>query len=146
MESLAPTNGMVDNTNPATEGKAGHCLISPDMRFLQINETLASFHDMSADAHIGIPVGEIAPALEIALKDMMEQLKETSRASGVVEYKTNAGRGVEDERQWIATLSPVFDQHGEMLAAFDTMTPFWIMSGQKVERRLWRGMGELKAN
>lgn len=117
MDKCTSTSNVVPEEASFETAPSGVCLISTDFRFLQINQTMAASNGLAVEDHLGKPVADVAPELGATLKHMMEQSVETGMPVGPVEYSSGRTAEAGTARHWIATLSPVLDEHGKIFAA-----------------------------
>ena len=94
----------------------GLAVLTPDMRFLRINERLAEINGISAEAHIGRTVREVVPDLAGRAEIIVRHILETGQPVLNVEFtgETTAQPGV--RRTWIESLTPVRGPDGKIAA------------------------------
>lgn len=104
-----PTLRLVYDTAPI-----GLALLSPDCRYLQINQRLTEICGISVEGHVGRTVRECVPALA----DAVEEIVRSIMASGepVIGVEVAGQRTDEPEqRSWITYWHPLRGQTGEIL-------------------------------
>ena len=52
-----------------TKAPAGFVILDRDLRYIKINETLARYHGLTAEDHVGSPLHEVSPFIAEALSD-----------------------------------------------------------------------------
>ena len=94
----------------------GLAVLTPDMRFLRINERLAEINGISAEAHTGRTVREVVPDLAGRAEKIVRHILETGQPVLNVEFtgETTAQPGV--RRTWIESLTPVRGPDGKIAA------------------------------
>jgi PAS domain S-box-containing protein len=63
----------------------GLCVLSQDLRFLRIDETMAQFNGYAPEEHLGRTVLEVVPDLEPVARSLMNQMVETGEPVGPFE-------------------------------------------------------------
>lgn len=89
--------------HPAPIGLAA---LDTNLRFLRINDRLAEINGISATAHIGKTVQEIAPSLEAQAREVTAEILRTGRPIADIEFsgETAAQPGV--NRSWLEGWHP----------------------------------------
>jgi PAS domain S-box-containing protein len=88
-----------------TTAPVGLCFLSPEYRYLRINEALAAMNGLPAAAHLGRTVREVLPALATAVEPIFAQVLATGEPLAdveIVEERPGGGR-----RIWQASYYPV---------------------------------------
>lgn len=95
----------------------GLCVLSRDLRFLHINETMAQFNGHKAEDHIGQRLSQVLPGLEGAARDLMNELLATGQTLGPFEVVGETPARPGETRYWMEVWSPLTDEQGEIIAA-----------------------------
>ncbi|HVK68916.1 MAG TPA: GAF domain-containing protein, partial [Polyangium sp.] len=99
---------------------AGLCVLDTDLRYVNVNETLAHYNGTSVAAHIGRTIGEVVPGLTGSIEALLRRVFDTGESSMDHEYRmeTPAQPGV--LRDWISSYVPIKDPAG-MVQAVNVM-------------------------
>jgi PAS domain S-box-containing protein len=110
----------------------GLCVLSEELRFLRINETMAEFHGYTAAQHLGRSVSDVVPDLEPVARRLMKQIIDTRMPLGPFEVagETPADPGV--QHFWMEYWSPVTDERGEIIGA--SVAAVEITERKRIER------------
>jgi PAS domain S-box-containing protein len=93
----------------------GLACLSPDCRYLQINQRLTEICGISVEAHLGRSVRECVPALAEAVEGIVRSIMETGEpVTGIEVAGQRADRT--DERSWITYWHPLRAPTGEIVA------------------------------
>src|SRR5258705_1460184 len=92
----------------------GLACLSPDSRYLQINQRLTEICGISVEDHLGRSVRDCVPALADAVEDIVRSIMETGEPVMGIEV---AGQRADqtDERFWITYWHPLRNQSGEIV-------------------------------
>lgn len=92
----------------------GLAFLSPDCRYLQINQRLTEICGISVEGHIGRSVRECVPALADSVKRIVDSIMETGEPVTGVEV---AGQrpGQNEDRYWITYWHPMRGPAGEIV-------------------------------
>jgi PAS domain S-box-containing protein len=95
-----------------TTAPAGLAILDDELRFLQINETLAGIRGLPAQKHLGRTVGEAMPRLAPVIEPIMRRVLETGEAALNFELsgETLAQPGL--IRHWVASCFPIVGAYG----------------------------------
>ncbi|MDI1480237.1 ATP-binding protein [Polyangium sp. y55x31] len=98
--------------NVYTTSPAGLCVLDTELRYVNINETLARYNGASVAAHIGRTVWEMVPGVAAPIDGALRHVLETGDSSMDNEYRmeTQGQPGV--LRDWIASFVPIKDTSG----------------------------------
>jgi two-component system cell cycle sensor histidine kinase/response regulator CckA len=90
-----------------TDAPAGLAILDAELRYVRLNQTLASMNGRSIAQHIGKRVGEVLPTLTPAVEPILTQILATGTPALNVEHtgETPAEPGV--RRAWLASYFPV---------------------------------------
>ncbi len=88
---------------------AGLALFDRELRFVQVNETLAEINGTPAAAHIGRTVAEALPSLAPVLEPILKHVLETGEAKLDVEVSGVTPRQPQTLRHWVASYFPIVD-------------------------------------
>lgn len=100
----ASSSGLSAQQSAASDYDAvpvGLCVLSRDLRFLRVNETMAMFNGYAPEEHIGRTVSEIVPDMEDVARGLMKKITDTGETIGPFEVagKTPAEPG--EQRFWM---------------------------------------------
>ncbi len=90
-----------------TAAPAGLAMLDAELRYIQVNDTLAQMNGLSIQAHLGRPVREVLPALAPVVEPILERILATGEPALNIEVsgETPAQPGV--TRYWIASYFPL---------------------------------------
>jgi PAS domain S-box-containing protein len=93
----------------------GLACLSPDCRYLQINQRLTEICGISVEDHLGRTVKDCVPALAGAVEDIVRSIMETGQPVTGIEV---AGQRADqtDERFWVTYWHPLRSPSGEIVA------------------------------
>jgi PAS domain S-box-containing protein len=93
----------------------GLACLSPDCRYLQINQRLTEICGISVEDHLGRTVRDCVPALADAVGDIVRSIMETGEPVTGIEV---AGQRADqtDERFWVTYWHPLRNPSGEIVA------------------------------
>ena len=93
----------------------GLACLSPDCRYLQINQRLTEICGISVEGHLGRSVRECVPALADAVEGIVRSIMETGQPVTGIEV---AGQSADrtDERSWVTYWHPLRAPDGEIVA------------------------------
>ena len=93
----------------------GLACLSPDCRYLQINQRLTEICGISVEDHLGRSVRDCVPALAGAVEDIVRSIMETGQPVTGIEV---AGQRTDqtDERYWVTFWHPLRSPSGEIVA------------------------------
>jgi PAS domain S-box-containing protein len=92
----------------------GLACLSPDCRYLQINQRLTEICGISVEDHLGRSVRDCVPALAGAVEDIVRSIMDTGEPVTGIEV---AGQRADqtDERFWITYWHPLRNPSGEIV-------------------------------
>jgi PAS domain S-box-containing protein len=120
----------------------GLCVISSDLRFIRVNETMASFNGYAAEEHVGRAVSDVVPELEPAARRIMKTLLSTGEPVGPFEVAGEATDATGERRYWMEMWSPLTDDQGQIIAA--SVAAFEITERKRLEREIEQALAETK--
>jgi hypothetical protein len=92
----------------------GLAYLSPDCRYLQINQRLTEICGISVEGHIGRTVHECVPALASSVEAIVRSIMEAGEpVTGIEVYGQRPGHN--DERCWITYWHPQIGPHGNIV-------------------------------
>src|SRR5271156_6432522 len=93
----------------------GLAFLSPDCRYLHINQRLTEICGISVEGHLGHTVRDCVPALADAVEDIVRSIMETGEPVTGIEV---AGQRADqtDERFWVTYWHPLRSPSGEIVA------------------------------
>jgi PAS domain S-box-containing protein len=92
----------------------GLACLSPDCRYLQINQRLTEICGISVEDHLGRSVRDCVPALAGAVEDIVRSIMETGQPVTGIEV-TGQRADQPDERFWITYWHPLRSPSGEIV-------------------------------
>jgi PAS domain S-box-containing protein len=92
----------------------GIAFVDCELRYVRINEALASLNDYPAEAHLGRSVGEVLPAFASTLEPLLRGVLETGRPVLNMEIMRPPDRQSGDTRSLLASYFPVRARSGEV--------------------------------
>lgn len=110
----------------------GLCVLSHDLRFLRVNETMAQFNGLAPEEHLGRTVLEVVPGLEPVARSLMNQIVETGEPVGPFEVVGETPADPGSERVWMEFWSPVTDERGHIVGA--SIAALEITERKRLER------------
>jgi PAS domain S-box-containing protein len=93
----------------------GLACLSPDCRYLQINQRLTEICGISVEDHLGRTVKDCVPALAGAVEDIVRSIMETGEPVTGIEV-TGQRADQTDERFWVTYWHPLRSPSGEIVA------------------------------
>jgi PAS domain S-box-containing protein len=93
----------------------GLACLSPDCRYLQINQRLTEICGISIEDHLGRTVEDCVPALAGAVEDIVRSIMETGEPVTGIEVAGQRADQV-DERFWVTYWHPLRSSSGEIVA------------------------------
>jgi two-component system cell cycle sensor histidine kinase/response regulator CckA len=96
---------------------AGLALIGPDLRFLQVNDTLAEMNGLSAAEHLGRTIQEVLPELAPAALPEIQKVIETGEPVLNGELSGETPREPHVQRHWIRSVFPIIGQDAKVEGA-----------------------------
>jgi len=92
----------------------GLAYLSPDCRYLQINQRLTEICGISVEGHLGRSVRDCVPALASSVEAIVHSIMETGEpVTGIEVYGQRAGHN--DERCWITYWHPQIGPNGNIV-------------------------------
>jgi len=121
----------------------GLAYLSPDFRYLRVNQRLASMSGYPVAAHLGRTVRELMPDLADTVEALLRRVVETGSPvfDSEVHGETPAWPGV--RRVWITQYFPQKDTTGKVVAINVVVED--VTTRKRIERRLQRQIDELQA-
>ena len=94
----------------------GLACLSPDCRYLQINQRLTEICGISVEDHIGRSVRECVPALADSVEQIVRSIMETGEPVVGVEVAAQRADEIEKQRAWITYWHPLRAANGAIVA------------------------------
>lgn len=118
--AVKPSSVMLFPQQPALQliydtAPIGLACLSPDCRYLQINQRLTEICGISVEDHLGRSVRDCVPALADAVEDIVRSIMNTGEPVTGIEV---AGQRADqtDERSWVTYWHPLRNPAGEIVA------------------------------
>jgi PAS domain S-box-containing protein len=92
---------------------AGLVLLDKDLRFVQINDTLARMNGLAPKEHLGRPIQEILPKLAPKLVPLLRKVLNTGESKLNIEICGETPLEPGKERHWLASYFPVGVKNGK---------------------------------
>jgi PAS domain S-box-containing protein len=93
----------------------GLAVLSPDCRYLQINQRLTDICGISVEDHLGHSVRDCVPALADAVEGIVRSIMNTGEPVAGIEVASQRADKTEDDRSWVTYWSPLRDPTGEII-------------------------------
>jgi PAS domain S-box-containing protein len=93
-----------------TGATAGLALVDKDLRYLQINETLAEMNGVPLSQHLGRTVREVLPQLAGTLEPIVQQVFATGKPALNLEFIGQTANKPGVQRHWVASYFPITGQ------------------------------------
>lgn len=113
----APAATDLNGTSDLDAVPIGLCVISDDLRFLRINETMAQFNGYTPAEHLDRSVSELVPDLEHQARRHMKEVMDTGKPIGPFEVAGETAAEPGTQRHWMEYWSPVTNERGEIIGA-----------------------------
>jgi PAS domain S-box-containing protein len=84
-----------------------------ELRYVRVNEALAQLNRLPAQEHVGRTLAEVTPGLAESLEPLYRRVLETGEPVVHEESTDEAARAPGEERHWLSSYYPVFDEQGE---------------------------------
>ena len=98
------------------EAPIGLCVLSTDLRWLNINKQLAQINGLPVSAHIGVRVRDLLPGLADEVERIRDHILATGNAVHGVEITGETPQMPGVQRTWEESWTPVFDEQGAIVA------------------------------
>src|SRR5882757_2705534 len=92
----------------------GLAVLSPDCRYLQINQRLTEICGISVEDHLGRSVRDCVPALADAVEGIVRSIMNTGEPVSGIEVASQRADKIED-RSWVTYWHPLLDPTGEII-------------------------------
>ena len=92
----------------------GLAVLSPDCRYLQLNQRLTEICGISVEDHLGRSVRDCVPALADAVEGIVRSIMNTGEPVGGIEVASQRADKIED-RSWVTYWHPLRDPTGEII-------------------------------
>lgn len=96
-----------------TGAAAGLALLDSDLRFVQINDTLAQMNGLTASDHIGMTVEEVVPDLAPHLVPILNNVLRTGEPVSNLGLSGTTGSQPGVQRHWVESLFPIVGKDGK---------------------------------
>ena len=111
LEQEARLNAFFDSS------PAGMALLSTDLRYLKVNESLARINGPQVQEHLGKTIDEVLPELAPTLKPMFERIIEKGESFLNQEVTGEVPGAPGETHHWLVSYFPVKDSEGKATAA-----------------------------
>ncbi|MRG93088.1 ATP-binding protein [Polyangium spumosum] len=95
---------------------AGMCLLDTELRYVNINETLAQINGAPAAAHIGRPLREMVPNIAQSIESKLRRVLESGEPVTDIEYRMETPQNPGLLRDWVTSFVPIKDEAGVVQA------------------------------
>ncbi|OZC03324.1 chemotaxis protein CheB [Rubricoccus marinus] len=112
-----------------------------DLRYVRINERLASINGLAPEAHLGRTTLELFPELGEMDTVNVQRVLDTGEPSGAIEYHIPAPGNPNEIRDWLTFHFPVTDASGDVIGVGTTVQDLTDM--RQAETRLGESQREL---
>ncbi|MGH7752740.1 MAG: PAS domain-containing protein, partial [Gemmatimonadales bacterium] len=82
-------------------------ILDRELRYVQLNETLAAMNGLSVQAHLGRPVREVLPALAPVVEPILQQILATGEPALNIEVSGETPAQPGATRHWLASYFPL---------------------------------------
>src|SRR4051794_1896719 len=93
-------------------GQAGLAIIDENLRYVEVNDTLARLHGLSAEEHVGKSISEVLPDVASVIEPVLQRILDTGQPEVNVEFGTPDGRPRRTSRNWAVSLVPLMGEDG----------------------------------
>jgi len=93
----------------------GLCLVDRDLRFIHINEMLASINGKSKEEHVGHSLHEIIPDIAPRIEPVYQRVMETGEPILNLEVRGGTPANPGEEKYWLASYYPLKNEDGSVL-------------------------------
>lgn len=100
--------------NAASSAAIGLCIHDKDLRFVKINEALATFNGQPVEAHLGRTVAEILPTLAPQIEPLFRQIFTTGQPVLNLEIATDAPSQPGVMRHWLGSYFPIMNKANQV--------------------------------
>jgi two-component system sensor histidine kinase UhpB len=122
---------------------AGLVLMDKDLRFIQINDTLAGINGLPAQEHLGRTVREVLPKFASAVEPIIRKVFATGEPVLNIEVTGETPRQPGVQRHWLESFFPVTGADGQVESVGAVVVE--ITERKRAEEALQQSQGELKA-
>jgi PAS domain S-box-containing protein len=116
VHSVAEPARLAELQNIYATAPVGLCCVDTGLRYISINDRLASYNGAPAEAHIGRTLREMIPDVADAIEPVYRHVLQTSEPVFDQELVGRTAAAPAVERTWTCTYSPVRDPHGQVIA------------------------------
>lgn len=106
---------MIARQTQATATPTGYAVVDRDLRFVEINETLAAMNGRSVANHLGQTVAEVLPRLALAIEPLLRQVLASGEPITDVEIAGERPTGIGQQGRWLTSYHPVRARSGCVL-------------------------------
>jgi PAS domain S-box-containing protein len=106
-EEPEPVTVQVEET-----GHAGLAIIDENLRYVEVNDTLARIHGLSPEEHVGKSISEVLPDIASVVEPVLQRILDTGQPEVNVEFETPAGVQPRSSRNWAVSLVPLLGEDG----------------------------------
>ncbi|NTW02029.1 MAG: PAS domain-containing protein, partial [Oscillochloris sp.] len=100
---------------PDADIEDGFALIDRDLRFVEVNASLAAINGLSIEEHVGHTISEVLPTLAPTLEPLLRQVFATGKPA--IDIEIHATREIDGPlRRWSANYYPVCSRRGTVIA------------------------------
>ena len=97
-----------------TAAPVGFAFVSPQFRYIRINDSLAAMNGVPAEAHIGRTIEEVVPQIWPVVEPLLRRILDTGEPVTNLELEGETPAHPGEKRYWLANYYPV-RLHGELL-------------------------------
>jgi len=100
----------------AASANVGLCIHDEELRFVQINQTLADINGSSIEEHLGKTLTEVIPNIAPFAVPMLEQVQNTGKPIIDVEISSATPQLPGVKRDWLISYFPIFENEQKVVA------------------------------
>ena len=94
------------------EAPVGMALFDPQMRYVLVNEKLATINGIAVKDHIGKTVAQLLPQIEPLVRKHFEECLRSAKSTGRFEFSAETPAAPGKQRTWAESWFPVLDEDG----------------------------------
>jgi signal transduction histidine kinase len=124
----------------------GFAFFDRDLRFLRVNDTLATMNARPREDHVGLTLHDIAPLLGEVVEPELRRVLETRQPVTSVEFRMALPGTQGEPRDWLSSFYPIITREGELFgigAAVTDLTAVKRLEEQFLQAQKMEAVGRL---